>query len=67
MTCSYIYGLAFGVIPIVLNSILSRFSRILFSAKFLSVSVSVMSLGDIVLDVLFAGVLKMGMLSLIHI
>ena len=64
MTCSYIYGLAFGVIPIVLNSVLSRFSRILFSAKFLSVSVSVMSLGDIVLDVLFAGVLKMGMFGM---
>lgn len=64
MACDYIFGLSLGVLPMLLNSTLSRFSRILFDSKILAMSMGVMSLSDIVFDVLLAGVLRMGMFGM---
>lgn len=64
MAAAYIYGLSIGCLPMLFNATLSRFSRMFYDAKILSVSMGVMSLSDIALDVLFAGVLKMGMFGM---
>ncbi len=64
MAAAYIYGLSIGGLPMLFNATLSRFSRMFYDAKILSVSMGIMSLSDIVLDVLFAGVFKMGMFGM---
>ncbi|MDE6713219.1 MAG: ATP-binding protein, partial [Lachnospiraceae bacterium] len=64
MASAYIYGLSIGGLPMLFNATLSRFSRMFYDAKILSVSMGIMSLSDIVLDVLFAGVFKMGMFGM---
>lgn len=64
MAVAYIYGLAVGGLPILFNATLSRFGRMFYNAKILSVSMGIMSLSDIALDVLLAGSFKMGMFGM---
>lgn len=64
MAVAYIYGLSIGGLPMLFNAALSRFCRMFYDAKILSVSMGVMSLSDIALDVLFAGSFKMGMFGM---